>query len=92
MSSYPVATTSIYPVYCYSNPDFPFTVGCTNQLLIVILACLNLLPLSFLLLVQAKKHQAKKPVKLVTLCLMISLQIVTAVHYFFILKRGIQVV
>jgi len=90
MSDFPEAQTVIYPVYCYNNfnPGV-FYVGCTNQLLICLIAFLNLGPLGYILVHHIKKNKLTKLIKLLVLLCMISLQIVTFTHYFFIFTHGV---
>lgn len=73
-SCYPPANTVIYPVYCYNyNTTDCFTIGCTNQLLICIIALGNLGPLGYILANHIKKNKTKKLIKLLVLLCMVAL-------------------
>lgn len=74
MSDFPKAHTVIYPVYCYNNyiPGV-FSVGCTSQLLICIIALVNLGPLGYILANHIKKNKTKKLIKLLVLLCMVAL-------------------
>lgn len=48
-TSWPVPKTIFYPYYCYNNFSVPpFTIGCTTQLIVTLLAILNLPPLAYI--------------------------------------------
>ena len=71
-SSWPVPTTVIYPAYCYKNFSVPpFTIGCTTQLILSLLALFNVPPLTYLLYQTLKRNGRKKPLKPIALLAML---------------------
>ena len=78
------ANTSFYFYYCYSNE--PGNLGCTTQLLLVISTLLTLVPVCILL-----KRYIYEPerqiLKILTLSLMMTLEIVVFFHYFLVIKN-----
>ena len=91
-SSYPEPNTIIYPVYCYSNFSKQiFSIGCTSQLLISLLALLTCIPIVVVLRrLLAKKR--KQRLKIISFSLMLALELLIFIYYFFILLKLSQVI
>ena len=61
MTSYPIPHTTIYPIYCYSNfsKDI-FSIGCTTQLLVCLIALAVSIPIIVLIIKIDRKDKAKR--------------------------------
>lgn len=83
MSDYPTAHTVIYPAYCYPNFNKAiFSIGCTTQLLLSLLALLTTITLSCFLFRLRKTNQQQ--MLLVAFSLAIVSNLLTFIYYFFI--------
>lgn len=81
MSDYPEANTAFYAVYCYSNFNKSiFSIGCTTQLLVALIAVAVGVLLS-LLLCRLPWNDPRQRLKIVAMCLALAAQLLTFIYY-----------